>query len=156
MAHPARNRFWVEQIGIVITVNHESLIGLDDVEKQIEIHRGLWIWVYFNLQTGEGEILADLFEIELHLDKRQAAGIAAQLQIAHESAVSIGLVILRVEKCALHLLEQLGGRLPLNEPGANRKEIHAVADEVSAFEQRLARRGDADDYVILCGQSVQE
>src|ERR1700737_1151396 len=156
MRKPAGDRFAVKEIGIVITVNQKTLVGFDPVDEQIEIHRGLGVRVYFNLQTGEIEIWADLFEIELHLDKGQATGIAAQLQLAHQSAVCVSLVILRVEKCALHLLEQCRGRLALDEPDTNRKEVHAMADEVSTFEQRLASRGDADDDVTLCGQPMQE
>jgi len=86
----------------------------------------------------------------LHLDKRQAAGIAAELQIANQGAVGVGLMIVRIENGALYLLKKLGDGLAVDEADTNRQEVYAMSDEIAVSQQGLPGGGDADDDVTLC------
>src|SRR5258708_2726153 len=131
-------------------MNQKSLVGLQNIDEHVEIYRGLWIRIDLHLQSWKIEIRAHLFEIELHFDEWQTARIAAELQMANQGAVGVGLVIVGIEDGALYLLKKFGDGLAVDETDTNRQEVYAMSDEAAVFQQGLAGSRDADDEIALC------
>src|SRR5258705_1695706 len=95
------------------------------------------------------EIRAHIFEFELHFDEWQTALIAAELQIANQGAVGVGLVIVGIENGALYLLKKFGYGLAVDETDTNRQEVYAMSDEAAVFQQGLTGGGGGGDEIAL-------
>src|SRR5581483_5591410 len=106
MRQPALDRSFVEQVGIVVAVERQAIPRLGGVQEQVEIDEGFGVLLHARFQAAEAQIVADLFEIELHFYQRQAAGIARQSELAYQRAVGVALVLIRLNQLAAALRQQ--------------------------------------------------
>ena len=97
MAHPALDRGLVEQSGIVVAIELQTLGRLHHIQEQIEVHEALGALIHLSLQPLKPQIPAHPLQVELHLDQRQPAGIAGNGQLANQRSVGIALVLVGFE-----------------------------------------------------------
>ena len=76
VAQPARDRRFIEQVCVVVTVDLQTLIRFNNIEEQIEVHSALRIRVNFRVQSCELGASADSLQVELHFHQWQAARVA--------------------------------------------------------------------------------
>ena len=122
MLQPAFDGGEVEQVGVEVAVENQSVIGFDHIEKQVEVYEALRTGIDLHFQAGELEASADPFQVELHFDKRKPAGVALDAQLLNQAAVGIILVIVGIEQGAPFLLEHgrnVGSRRWCCEPAGS-------------------------------------
>ena len=95
LTNPIGDGGLIKQICVVVAVQTKSVGSFHQIEKQIKRNKTFLILLHGGAQTIKGEIRASTFEIELNFDQRQAARSARDGQLAQQSAVGVGPVVLR-------------------------------------------------------------
>jgi hypothetical protein len=155
---PAPDGLLVEQVGVVLALQRQPAALLHRVEEEVEVLGRARVGAEAGLRPLEGERLGGEpgVEVEEDRDERKPAGVAGDGQRADQAAEGVLGVLLRVEDRAAHGAEQLGeGGGPVHRH-ADRKGVHAVADQIGVAGGGLAGRGDADHQVVLPGEPVQQ
>ena len=123
------------------------LVGLDDIEEQIEVDRRLGFGSTLAADRGI-RARRHALEVELDLNQRQTARITRQREFSHQAAVGVVLMFVAIEQHAANLFQKLLDFGIAIERSPQRQEIHAVADQRLVFQLRLPGRRNADDNVV--------
>ncbi|VWD63824.1 hypothetical protein BLA50215_07764 [Burkholderia lata] len=153
----AIDRGGVEQVQVVFQRAREAVVGILDMEREVEL-RGVGLHRHRRgHETGEAHRLGLRFLVREHdLEHRRAAQVAFELERVHHLLERNLLAAVAVERDALHARQQFAeGRIA--------RQVHAQREHVrEEADQRLGHAGTpigdrgADDEVLLVAVSRQE
>ena len=154
---PAEDGGFVVQVGVVFALDDEALVGLDEVEEEVEVDELFGVRFHIELEAVEMDLIEAVFvDIEDHGNERHAAGIARDVDLAEQAAEGVVLIVVGFE----HLFLDLGGeraeRAVRGGCEAEREEVQAMADEFVFADAGLACGGHADDDIVLAGDAVEQ
>ena len=145
------------EVGVVFALHDEALVGLDEVEEEVEVDELLGVGFDVESELVEVDLVeAVLVDVEDDRDERHAAGITGDRDFFQQAAEGVVLVVVGFEHLFLHLGGECAERAFGCGMEAERQEVEAVADEFVAADACLACGGHADDDVVLTGDAVEQ
>lgn len=154
---PALHADVVEQVGVVLRLDHQAAVERAQVQEELEVLVLARDRVLQHLDAGEGLCAAGHVgvDVEGHAHQRQPARIALQRQLAEQRAVGQGLVVEGVEHRGAAFVHQRVEAHAGAGRQAQRQQVDAVADQAGHVVRELARCRDADHDVLVSGEPVQ-
>ncbi len=155
---PAPHGGGIEQIGVVLALEHQLALRMHCIDEQFERLAGARIGLVVHLQAGVARALLvePRVDIEHHAHQRHPRGIARDSQLLEQRAEGVSLVFDRIDQGRLRPLDQLGegrGRIDIE---AQRQRIDAMSHQRVAARGRLPGRRDGDHDVRLPAQARQQ
>ena len=157
IGEPALDRRLVVEIGVILALDDEPLVGLHEVEEQVEVDELLRIRLRGHFQSIDVDLIDTGFvDVEHHGNQRQAAGVAWQREFLKQRAERVVLIVIGFEHLFLGFKRELAeaARSPGGKP--QRQEVEAMAYQLVAADARLARCWDADDQIVLPGEAMKQ
>ena len=108
MVQPTIHGLAIEQVAVVIAVDHEPEIRLDHVEEKVEVDKTLRVGIDFDLESGESQPGAHPFQVELNLGQRKPAWIPGPRELSNQTSICVVLMLIRIQECAPHPAQQAG------------------------------------------------
>ena len=105
---PPLDRSRVEQVGVVVALDAETVWALDDIEKQVEVQRVLRIAFAHELDARELRGSRIAIDVEEHFDQRRSAQTSRHFQMLKNAADSALVMVVAVQHTLLH-----GGQIAL-------------------------------------------
>ena len=123
-SEPAADGGLVVEIGVILALDDESLVGLDEIEEQVEIDELLRVGRGVDFQAVKMDLVdAGFVDVEHHGNERQAAGVARQSELLQQRAEGVILVVVSFENLLLHLTGEFAEDASAGGLEAQREEI---------------------------------
>ena len=92
------------EVGVVFALHDEALVGLDEVEEEVEVDELLGVGFDVESELVEVDLVeAVLVDVEDDRDERHAAGITGDRDFFQQAAEGVVLVVVGFEHLFLHL-----------------------------------------------------